>query len=72
LPPRQRASRRYWNRRPRIATLGENFAPSLSNRVQILDMGGDLVLPDLVDGHMHLGKTLMDYRGCRMWRARPE
>src|SRR6266478_4941437 len=43
----------------RIATLGEDAAPSLSNRVPILDIGGDLVLPGLVDGHMHLDKTLM-------------
>jgi cytosine/creatinine deaminase len=43
----------------RIATLGEDTAPSLSNRVPILDIGGDLVLPGLVDGHMHLDKTLM-------------
>jgi hypothetical protein len=27
----------------RIATLGEDTAPSLSNRVPILDIGGDLV-----------------------------
>jgi cytosine/creatinine deaminase len=26
--------------------------------VPILDTGGDLVLPGLVDGHMHLDKTL--------------
>src|SRR5271169_5439514 len=43
----------------RIATIGEDAAPSLSNRVPILDVGGDLVLPGLVDGHMHLDKTLM-------------
>ena len=43
----------------RIATIGEDTAPSLSNRVPILDIGGDLVLPGLVDGHMHLDKTLM-------------
>jgi cytosine/adenosine deaminase-related metal-dependent hydrolase len=42
-----------------IATIGEDTAPSLSNRVPILDIGGDLVLPGLVDGHMHLDKTLM-------------
>jgi cytosine/adenosine deaminase-related metal-dependent hydrolase len=28
-------------------------------RVPILDIGGDLVLPGLVDGHTHLDKTLM-------------
>jgi cytosine deaminase len=27
--------------------------------VTVLDIGGDLVLPGLVDGHMHLDKTLM-------------
>jgi len=43
----------------RIATIGEGAAPSLSNRVPILDIDGDLVLPGLVDGHMHLDKTLM-------------
>ena len=42
-----------------IATIGEDAAPSLSNRVPILDIGGDLVLLGLVDGHMHLDKTLM-------------
>jgi cytosine/creatinine deaminase len=43
----------------RIAAIGEDRAPFLSNRVPILDIGGDLVLPGLVDGHMHLDKTLM-------------
>ena len=43
----------------RIAAIGEDTAPSLSNRVPSLDIGGDLVLPGLVDGHMHLDKTLM-------------
>ena len=43
----------------RIATLSEDAEPSLSNRLPILDIGGDLVLPGLVDGHMHLDKTLM-------------
>ncbi len=43
----------------RIATIGEDTAPFLSNRVSILDIGGELVLPGLVDGHMHLDKTLM-------------
>jgi cytosine/creatinine deaminase len=27
--------------------------------VPVLDIGGDVVLPGLVDGHMHLDKTLM-------------
>jgi dihydroorotase-like cyclic amidohydrolase len=40
-----------------IATIGENAAQSLSNRVPILDVGGDLVLLGLVDGHLHLGET---------------
>src|SRR4030088_1343393 len=32
--------------------------PALSNSAPVLDIGGDLVLPGLVDGHMHLDKTL--------------
>jgi cytosine deaminase len=40
----------------RIASLGDETA--LSNSVPTLDIGGDLVLPGLVDGHMHLDKTL--------------
>ena len=40
----------------RIATLGEDAPPS--NSVPCLDLAGDLVLPGLVDGHMHLDKTL--------------
>jgi cytosine/creatinine deaminase len=43
----------------RIAAIGEDTALSMSNRMPILDIGGDLVLPGLVDGHMHLDKTLM-------------
>jgi cytosine deaminase len=43
----------------RIATLSEGAERSLSNQLPILDIGGDLVLPGLVDGHMHLDKTLM-------------
>jgi cytosine/creatinine deaminase len=39
----------------RIAVMGTG-APPPSNRV--LDLAGDLVLPGLVDGHMHLDKTL--------------
>ena len=42
----------------RIAALGDGVAPTLSNSVPALDIGGDLVLPGLVDGHMHLDKTL--------------
>src|ERR1700745_4140446 len=41
----------------KIAVLGEGAAP-LSNSAPVLDIGGDLVLPGLVDGHMHLDKTL--------------
>src|SRR4030088_1249892 len=33
--------------------------PALSNSAPALDIGGDLVLPGLVDGHMHLDKTLL-------------
>jgi cytosine/adenosine deaminase-related metal-dependent hydrolase len=43
----------------RIATISKDGAPPLSNRVPILDIGGDLDLPGLVEGHMHLDKTLM-------------
>src|SRR5271156_2622890 len=42
----------------KIATIGDDVS-ALSNSVPILDIGGDLVLPGLVDGHMHLDKTLM-------------
>ena len=41
----------------KIAAVGEGAA-SLSNSAPALDIGGNLVLPGLVDGHMHLGKTL--------------
>ena len=40
----------------RIASIGD--AAPMSNSVPTLDIGGDLVLPGLVDGHMHLDKTL--------------
>jgi cytosine deaminase len=40
----------------RIAAIGTETP--LSNSVPSLDIGGDLVLPGLVDGHMHLDKTL--------------
>ena len=40
-----------------IATIGEGTTP-MSNSVPVLDIGGDLLLPGLVDGHMHLDKTL--------------
>ncbi len=42
----------------RIATLDKGET-ALSNSVPALDLGGDLVLPGLVDGHMHLDKTLV-------------
>jgi cytosine deaminase len=41
----------------KIAVVGEGAA-SLSNSAPALDIGGDLALPGLVDGHMHLDKTL--------------
>ena len=41
----------------KIAVVGEGAA-SLSNSTPALDIGGDLALPGLVDGHMHLDKTL--------------
>jgi cytosine/creatinine deaminase len=41
----------------KIVTIGEGAAAS-SNSAPALDVGGDLVLPGLVDGHMHLDKTL--------------
>jgi cytosine deaminase len=40
-----------------IAAVGQGAA-SLSNSAPALDMRGNLVLPGLVDGHMHLDKTL--------------
>jgi cytosine deaminase len=42
-----------------IAAISEDTGSSLPTRVPILDVGGDLVLPGLVDGHMHLDKTLI-------------
>src|SRR5438067_6925267 len=41
----------------KIAVVGEGAA-ALSNRAPALDIGGNLALPGLVDGHMHLDKTL--------------
>jgi cytosine/adenosine deaminase-related metal-dependent hydrolase len=41
----------------KITVVGEGAA-SLSNNMPALDIGGDLVLPGLVDGHVHLDKTL--------------
>jgi cytosine/adenosine deaminase-related metal-dependent hydrolase len=40
----------------KIAVVGEGA--TLSNSAAALDIGGDLALPGLVDGHMHLDKTL--------------
>jgi cytosine deaminase len=54
-----------------IAGVGEDAAPSLSNRVPVLDIGGDLVMPGLVDGHMHLDKTLMGLPWIPHRRDRP-
>jgi len=42
----------------KITIVGEGAAKALSNSAPALDIGGDLVLPGLVDGHMHLDKTL--------------
>jgi cytosine/adenosine deaminase-related metal-dependent hydrolase len=41
-----------------IVCVGEDVACTMSNSAPALDVGGDLVLPGLVDGHMHLDKTL--------------
>src|ERR1700693_2595956 len=46
----------------RIATVGDGAAPTNSNSIPVLDIGGDLVLPGLVDGHMHLDKTMTGLR----------
>ena len=43
----------------RIVTLGGAKPDHRSNAGPVLDIGGDLLLPGLVDGHMHLDKTLM-------------
>ena len=40
----------------KIVAVGEGAAAS--NSAPALDIGGDLVLPGLVDGHMLLDKTL--------------
>ena len=42
-----------------IASIGARGSTALSNSPPILDIGSDLVLAGLVDGHMHLDKTLM-------------
>jgi cytosine/adenosine deaminase-related metal-dependent hydrolase len=43
----------------RIVALGDSASLYRSNTVPALDIAGDLTLPGLVDGHMHLDKTLM-------------
>jgi cytosine/adenosine deaminase-related metal-dependent hydrolase len=43
----------------RIVALDDSNPNYRSNAGPVLDIGGDLVLPGLVDGHMHLDKTLM-------------
>jgi cytosine/creatinine deaminase len=40
----------------RIAAMGDGTPPR--SNVPVLDIAGDLVLPAMVDGHMHLDKTL--------------
>ena len=54
----------------KIAAVGAGAA-SLSNSAPELDIGGDLVLPGLVDGHMHLDKTLtaLPWMGRAPFRA---
>src|SRR6266404_6653528 len=42
----------------KIVIVGEGAAPASSNSASALEIGGDLVSPGLVDGHMHLDKTL--------------
>ena len=42
----------------KIVCVGEGVARTMSNSAPALDVGGDLVLPGLVDGHLHLDKTL--------------
>ena len=42
----------------RIASIGASTSTALSNSLPTLYIGGDLVLPGLVDGHMHLDKIL--------------
>jgi len=63
----------------KIAVVGEDAASPLSNSAPALDIGGDLVLPGLVDGHMHLDKTLKGLAAsrrtsssCRICHCRPK
>jgi cytosine/adenosine deaminase-related metal-dependent hydrolase len=42
--------------RGRISAIGDGPAPQATTTI---DLGGDLVLPGLTDGHMHLDKTLL-------------
>jgi hypothetical protein len=60
LLPRRRAPRQYRDRRGAYRhAQARTSEPSLSKRLPILDIGGDLVLRGRVDGHMQLDKTLM-------------
>jgi cytosine/adenosine deaminase-related metal-dependent hydrolase len=43
----------------RIARIGDRPVPDQDPGTTVIDLAGDLVLPGLVDGHMHLDKTLM-------------
>jgi cytosine deaminase len=52
----------------RIAAIGIDGAPAPSGRERI-DLRGALVLPGLIDGHVHLDKTLI---GDRWWPHRIE
>lgn len=42
-----------------IAAIGESGTSSYPQGTPILDLSGDLVLPALCDGHLHLDKTLL-------------
>lgn len=57
LPDGGAAGRRIAVAAGRIAVILEPGAPDPEAR-EILDLQGDLLLPGLVDGHMHLDKTL--------------
>lgn len=50
-----------WVDSGRIVALGAPPAETLRARARVLDVGGDLVLPGLIQGHVHLGQTL--FRG---------
>lgn len=42
-----------------IAAIDDMTEPLAAAAVPVLDLGGDLVLPGLFDGHLHLDKTLL-------------